>query len=190
MVTNINLSSPELSEKKSLSGKTALIVSLLLLALVVIVYASIIFLKGHFESQAKAADVAITQERNKIKEPGVAAMIDFQERLNLLDKAVDGHSYWDALLLKMGNYIIPEVRLNKFSGKIDSAGAGLVDISGTAASLDALSRELILLKSFPNLDSFEFKDASDSSSNVQNGAQQGGISFDASLKINKAAFQR
>jgi len=79
------------------------------------------------------------------------------------------------------------VKLTNFSGKKDPTGAGTVDISGIAQSLDALSRELILLKDFPNLDSLEFKNAGESQGQI---GQSSGIKFDASLKMNKAAFQK
>ena len=184
MVTNINLSSPEIVEKKSLTGKSALILSLVLLVFVVTVYAAVIFLKGRYVSQGKAIDTAIAEKKSEISGTAFSDAIDFQEKLNLLDKVVDDHPYWDGLLVKMGSYIIPEVRLDKLSGKRDQAGGGLIEISGTAASLDALARELILLKSFPGLDSFEFKNAG------QGTGQQGGISFSASLKMNKSSFQK
>ncbi|MFH0930177.1 MAG: hypothetical protein V1814_02900 [Candidatus Moraniibacteriota bacterium] len=184
MVTNINLSSPEIVEKKSLTGKSALILSVILLVFVAAAYAAVFFLKGRYVSQGKAIDASIAEKQSEINGTAFSDAIDFQERLNLLDKVVDDHPYWDGLLVKMGSYILPEVRLNKFSGKKDGAGGGLVEISGTATSLDALARELILLKSFPGLDSFEFKNAG------QGTEQQGGISFDASLKMNKSSFQK
>lgn len=188
MVTNINLSSPEVVEKRSLTGKSALILSLVLLVFVVAAYAAVIFLKGKYESQEKEISAAITEKQGEMKGSAFSDAIDFQGRLNLLDKVVDDHSYWDSFFVKMGSYIIPEVRLDKFSGKKDGVGGGLVEISGTAASMDALSRELILLKSFPGADSFEFKQAGEKIG--QTAGQQSGISFNASLKMNKSSFQK
>lgn len=188
MVTNINLSSPEVAEKKSLTGKSALILSLILFLFVAATYAAVVFLKGRYDNQEKEISAAIAEKQGEMKGTAFSGAIDFQERLNLLEKVVDDHPYWDGLLVKMGSYIIPEVRLDKFSGKKDGAGGGLVEISGTAASLDALSRELILLKSFPGLDSFEFKQAGEKTG--QGTDQQGGISFVASLKISRASFQK
>ena len=167
-----------------MTGKAALILSFVLLVLVATAYAAVIFLKGRYASQGKAIDAAIVEKKSEISGTAFSDVIDFQEKLNLLDKVVDDHSYWDGLLVKMGSYIIPEVRLDKLSGKKDGAGGGLVEISGAATSLDALARELILLKSFPGLDSFEFKQAG------QGTGQQGGISFSASLKMNKSSFQK
>jgi len=184
MVININLSSPEVAEKKSLTGKSALILSILLLFLVAAAYTAVVFLKGRYVNQGKAIDAAIDEKRSEINGTAFSEVIDFQEKLNLLGKVADDHPYWDGLLVKMGSYVVPEVRFDKFSGKRDEAGGGLIEISGTAVSLDALARELILLKSFPGIDSFEFKNAE------QGMGQQAGISFAASLKINKSLFQK
>jgi hypothetical protein len=184
MVTNINLSSPDIVEKRSLTGKSALILSIVLLVIVAVAYATALFLKGRYDNQEKEIDASIIEKQSEMKGTAFSDALDFQERLNLLDKVVDDHLYWDGLLVKMGSYIIPEVRLDKFSGKKDGTGGGLVEISGTAANLDALARELILLKSFPGVDSFEFKQAG------QGTGQQGGMSFSASLKMNKSSFQK
>lgn len=188
MVTNINLSAPEVAEKKSLTGKSALILSVALIVVALVAFVAIVFMKGKYESQEKEIDAAIVEKQSEIKGTAFSDAVDFQDRLDLLDKVIDDHSYWDGLLLEMGSYVIPEVRLDKFSGKKDGAGGGLVEISGTATNMDALSRELILLKSFPGLDSFEFKQAAEKA--AQSTDQAGGISFDASLKINKSAFQK
>jgi len=188
MVTNINLSSPEVAEKRSLTGKSALILSVALLVLVAAAYAAVLFLKGKYENQEKEIDAAIIEKQSEIRGASFSDALDFQERLNLLEKVVDDHSYWDGLFVKMGSYVIPEVRLNKFSGTKDEAGGGTVEISGIAARMDALSRELILLKSFPGVDSFEFKKAGEKIG--QGTDQQNGIVFDASLKMNKSSFQK
>jgi len=187
MVTNINLSSPEVANKRSLTGKSTLISSVVLIVIVVAVYVTIFFLKGKYEKQEKEIDMAIEEKQKEIQGPDFTGALDFQERLNLLDKVVDDHAYWDGLFMKISSYIIPEVRLDKFSGKKDGMGGGLVEISGNAASMDALSRELILLKSFSGVDSLEFKQAVEKTS--QETDQQSGISFDASLKMNKSSFE-
>ncbi len=188
MVTNINLSSPEVAEKRTLTGKSALILSIVLLAIVAAAYAAIIFLKSRYESQEKKVSAAIAEKQGEMKGSSFSDALDFQERLNLLDKVVDDHPYWDGLFVKMGSYMIPEVRLDKFSGTKDGAGGGLVEITGTAANMDALSRELILLKDLPGIDSFEFKQAGEKV--VQGTDQQSGILFSVDLKMNQSAFQK
>ena len=188
MVTNINLSSPEVAEKRSLTGKSALILSVVLFVIVMAAYAAVFFLEKSYANQEKEIEAAIIEKQSEIQGPAFTDALDFQERLNLLDKVVDDHSYWDGLFVKMGSYIIPEVRLDKFSGTKDGAGGGLVEISGIATSMDALSRELILLKSFPGVDSFEFKQAGEKVSQASD--KPGGISFGASLKMNKSSFQK
>lgn len=187
MVTNINLSSPDIVEKRSLTGKSALIFSALLVAVVLIAYLAVSFLKSKYSAEDKTISDQISQEQSKINGSTFADILDFQERLDSAGKVIDDHAYWDSMVKSMSGYIIPEVKLTKFSGKKDSTGAGTVDISGIATSLDALSRELILLKDFPNLDSLEFKNAGESQG--QSG-QPSGINFDASLKVNKTAFQK
>jgi hypothetical protein len=187
MVSNINLTSPEATEKKSLTGKPALIFSSLLLVAIFAILFGLVFLKSRYVVQGQETDTKITQEQEKIKGPIFADVLDFQGRLNLLDKAIDDHGYWDTLLKKMGSYVIPEVRFENLSGTRDLSGGGLIDIKGTTANLDSLSRELILLKSFPDADSLEFKGASETSGQ---GEGQSGISFNASLKIKKSAFQK
>lgn len=187
MVTNINLSSPEETEKKSFSGKSALVLSAAILFALVASLLVLNFLKGKYTADGQSITMQITQEQNKINEGGLVDVLDFEGRLNLLEKVADGHGYWDNLLKKMGAYVLPEVKLTKFSGARDADGSGRIELSGTAANLDALSRELLLLKSFPDLVSLEFKDATEGAG--QSG-QPAGVSFNASLKISQSAFQK
>jgi len=187
MTININLSSPEISEKKFITGKSALVFSALILVLVFGLYFGLLFLKARYSAEDKDVSEKITQEQNKVSGTTFADILNFQEKLDLADKAIGDHLYWDGMLKKMSAYIIPEVRLTQFSGKVGADGAGVIEISGIAPNLDALSRELILLKDFPDLDSVEFKNAEESQEQAD---QQSGVKFDASLKISKAAFQK
>ena len=187
MVTNINLSSPEVSEKKTFTGKSVLVLSAALLLVVLAAYGVLSFLKYRYSAEDTVISGQISEEQGKSSGVAFADILDFQERLNLADKAIDDHGYWDSMMKRISAYIIPEVKLTKFSGKKDQSGAGIVEISGTAPNLDAISRELILLKDFPNLDSLEFKNAGEAAGQSN---QQSGIAFEASLKINKSAFQK
>jgi len=187
MTTNINFSSPQEAEKESFSGKPVLILSVGVLAAIVASLLVLNFLGKKYAADNQGIASQITLEQNKINEEGLADVLDFEGRLNLLERVADGHGYWDGLLKKMGAYLLPEVKLTKFSGTRNADGSGLIELSGTAVNLDALSRELILLKSFPDLASLEFKEAGESAG--QNG-QPGGISFDASLKVDESAFQK
>ena len=187
MVTNIDLSSPEVAEKRSITGKSALIFSVLLLVFVLAAYLVVFFLKSKYSASDKAISDEISQEQNKANGATFSDIIDFQGRLDSAGKIIDDHAYWDSMAKRMSGYVIPEVKLTKFAGKKDSTGAGTIDISGIASSLDALSRELILLKDFPNLDSLEFKNAGESQGQT---GQPSGINFDASLKLDKSAFQK
>lgn len=187
MVTNINLTSPEISEKKSFSGKAVLISSFVILAVVITIYGALSFLNSRYAAEEIKLAGEISQEEGMISGTKFADIFDFHDRLNLADKVIDDHAYWDNLLKRMSAYVIPEVRLSKFSGQKDGSGGGTIEITGTAPSLDVISRELILLKDFPNLDSLEFKNAGQGTGS---GGQPGELTFVASLKINKAAFQK
>jgi hypothetical protein len=187
MVTNINLSSPEETEKKSFSGKSALILSVAVLAVIAVSVLALNFLEGKYNAESQEMTLQINQEQNKINEGGLADVLDFEEKLTLLGEVAEDHGYWDALLKKMGVYLLPEVRLTEFSGKRNADGSGLIELSGVAANLDALSRELILLKSFPDIASLEFEGASE---NTGQGSQPAGISFSANMKVSKSAFQK
>jgi hypothetical protein len=187
MATNINLSSPEEDEKKTISGKSALIFSAFLLVFVLAVLSVVFFLKAKYAADDRAISDEISQEQNKVNGSTFSDIVDFQGRLDSAGKIIDDHAYWDSMAKRLSNYIIPEVKLTKFSGKKDPTGSKTIDIIGIASSLDALSRELILLKDFPNLDSLEFKNAGTSQGQTD---QAGGITFNASLKLNKAAFQK
>lgn len=189
MVTNINLSSAEFSEseKRTFTGKSALIISLVLLAIVFLAFSIFSFLKARYISQNKEVLDQISQEEGKIRGTMFTDLLSFQEKLNLLDKVMDDHSYWDNLLRKMSGYFISEVRLTKFSGKKDASGAGIIEINGIASNLDTLSRELILLKGFPEINSLEFKNASE---NIGQADQSGGVMFEITLRVGKSAFQK
>jgi len=185
MATNINLSSSEEIEKKSMTGKTALVASALILVIVFGAQGAIMFLKSQTAGRQQTVESEITAEQAKLRNPDYSDMTDFQARLDLADKAVVDHGYWNNLLVKMSPYLIPEVRLTRFSGKMEAGGDAAVEIGGVAASLDALSRELLLLKTFPELNSLEFKGATAV-------AEEGrsGINFNASLKIKKSALNK
>jgi hypothetical protein len=187
MASNIDLTSPEVAEKKFLTGKSALIFSVLLLVIVFAIFLVLTFLKSKYSADDKVITDQISQEQSKVNGATFSDIIDFQERLDSAGKIIDDHGYWDSMTQRMSGYVIPEVKLTKFSGKKDATGAGMIDISGIAQNLDSLSRELILLKDFPNLDSLEFKNAGESQG--QSGGV-GGVNFDASLKVNKSAFQK
>jgi hypothetical protein len=182
MASNIDLTSPEVAEKRSISGKSTLIFSALILVIVFAIFLVLTFLKSKYSASEKAISDQISQQQSKISGTAFSDIIDFQARLDSAGKIIDDHAYWDSTAKRISSYVIPEVKLTRFSGKKDSTGAGTIDISGIASNLDALSRELILLKDFPNLDSLEFKNAGES--------QGSGIKFDASLKMNKSAFQK
>lgn len=187
MASNMDFSSPEVAEKKSLTGKSALIFSALLLVIVFAIFLVLTFLKSKYSADDKAISGQISAEQSKIGGVTFADIVDFQTRLDSAGKIIDDHAYWDSMAKRMSSYVIPEVKLTNFSGKKDLTGAGTIDISGIASNLDALSRELILLKGFPNLDSLEFKNAGESQGQT---GQPGGVKFDASLKMNKSAFQK
>jgi hypothetical protein len=187
MAIDINLSSPEEDEKKNISGKPALIFSAFLMVFVLVVLSAVFFLKSKYAADNRAISDEISQEQSKVNGLTFVDIIDFQGRLDSAEKIIDDHDYWDSMAKRMSSYIIPDVKLTKFSGKKDPAGSREVDISGIASNLDALSKELILLKDFPNLDSLEFKDAV---TNQGQADQAGGIAFSASLKLNKSAFQK
>jgi hypothetical protein len=187
MASNIDLASPEMAEKKSISGKSALVFSVFLLVIVFAIFLVLTFLKSKYSADDKAISDQISQEQSKISGATFADIFDFQARLDSAGKIIDDHAYWDSTAKRMSSYVIPEVKLTSFSGKKDSTGSGTIEISGIASNLDALSRELILLKDFPGLDSLEFKNAGESQGQAD---QPGGIKFDASLKMNKSAFQK
>ncbi len=161
----------------------ALVLSAVLLIVAFSVLGGLIFLNNKYNRQGMQTDQEIAQEQNKMRNESYAELINFQEGLNLLDKAVDDHVYWDKLLLSISPYVIPEVHLESFSGKINPGGSALIEISGVAVNLEALSRELILLKNFPGLDSLELKEAGAS-------AGQSGVQFNAELKISQKAFEK
>jgi Tfp pilus assembly protein PilN len=187
MVTNIDLTSPEVIEKKSISGKSALIFSFVLVVVALGLYFSLALIKSRYNVQAQEVSSQINQEKQKFSGSDFSDVFDFQNRLNLLDKVIDDHVYWDSMLKNISSYVVPEVKFNKLSGKNDANGGGLIDVSGTAASLDAVSRQLVLIKTFPDLDSVEFKYAEEKLSQTD---QQSEISFQAILKIKKKAFQK
>lgn len=183
MTTNINLSSTESSEKKPATGKLALVLSLALLLVAFSVLFALVFFKSRYNGQIMQTENEIAQEQSKLKDASYADMMNFQEGLNLLDEVIGDHAYWDRLLVNIAPYVIGEVRFESFSGKINSEGGAVVEVKGTAASLEALSRELILLKNFPGLDSLEFKETS---ANIS----QSGVQFGMDLKVNKKAFEK
>lgn len=187
MSTNINLVSPEDEKKIHLSGKPILAVSGLILIVVFAVLGAVTFLKNKYLADGTEVSAQITQQQSLLNGGKYAEVADFQSRLSLIEKIIEDHTYWDSFLKEMSKYVIPDTKLTSFSGEVDSEKIVVVDIEGTATNLDTASRELILLKNFPDATSMEFKKVGSEEAQAEG---QNGISFDASLKIEKQAFQK
>ncbi|MDD5489557.1 MAG: PilN domain-containing protein [Candidatus Moranbacteria bacterium] len=183
MVTNINLAAPERQNKINLSGKASLVLSVLLLVVVVGVYAVIVFISSRTLNQEKQIESQIQAESAKISGPEFAEMADFQDRLSLIDKILGDHIYFDGYVKNFSKYILPEVRLTSLGWKDDGSE---ISVSGTAPNFDALSRELILLKNSPIVQSVEFNSATEAKG--QEG--QSGVTFSLMAKIKKEALNK
>lgn len=183
MVTNINLVSSESEKKASLTGKTTLILSALLLLLTIGIFAAVSFLSNYYLREKEQVESQIQTESAKISGPEYAEMADFQERLNLVDKILGDHIYFDSCLKNFSKYILPEVRLTEFNWK----GEGNeIAVSGITTNFDTLSRELILLKNSPIIQSVEFKNAMESLS----AEGQSEITFGLTAKMKKEALNK
>lgn len=183
MVTNINLVSPESGKKVSLTGKTTLILSVLLLLLTIGIYVAVRFLSNYYLREKNQVENQIQEESAKISGLEYAELADFQERLNLAENILGDHAYFDSYLKNFSKYVLSDVRLTSLDWK-DRGGE--VAILGMAANFDALSRELILLKNSPMIQSVEFKNATESSSTEG----QSGVKFDLTAKIKKEALNQ
>jgi hypothetical protein len=187
MVTNINLVSPEEEKKSSLSGKNILVLSASILIVVFALLAVVVFLKNKYLADEKQASAQVEQQQNLLSGKEYLEIADFQSRLNLIEKIIGDHSYWDVFLKKMSGYVIPDTKLGSFSGKMDSTGLATVDVAGMATNNDTASRELILLKDFPGASSLEFGKMGIDAGQAEG---QSAVLFGASLKIEKKAFQK
>jgi Tfp pilus assembly protein PilN len=183
MVTNINLASPESEKKVVFSGKVSLILSLVLLFLAVGIYAAVSFISNRYKSENAQIENQIQTENAKISGPEYAEMADFQEKLNLIEKVLEDHVYFENYIKNFSKYVLPEVRLSKFDWKNEGSE---VAVSGIAPNFDTLSKELILLKNSPLIQSVEFKSAAESS----NSEGQSGINFELSANIKKEALNK
>ncbi|OGI27597.1 MAG: hypothetical protein A2359_04715 [Candidatus Moranbacteria bacterium RIFOXYB1_FULL_43_19] len=181
MATNINLATPENETKKILSGKTSLILSLLLLFLAIGIYAGVSFLSSRYLSQNSQVESQINAEKAKISGPEYAEITDFQERLDLIDKILGDQVYFENYIKNLSKYVLPETRLTLFGWK---GSVNEITLSGITANFDALSKELILLKNSPLIQSIEFKSASESSGNEG----QSGIKFELTASAKKDAL--
>lgn len=179
MVTNINLVSPEGEEKRKFSGKLALFISVGLVVVILVAYGAISIFNRKFSSEQKNLDIQIQDEKTRISGTTYASIADFQERLNLLEKIIADHPYWNDYVKNFSRYLLPDVRLSSFSG---SLGEGKISIKGVAPSYEVLSRQIILLQKFPGAKSVEFKNSS--------GATQGGIDFGLEITVNEEAFKK
>jgi hypothetical protein len=180
MVTNINLSAPETERKKTLlTGKLSLMLSVFLVLFSIVVFGAILYFKNSYSAQARQLESEINIERSKTSSATYSDLFDFQERLTLLDGVLGDHGYWDSFLKNFSQYILPDVRLGKLSFNKDNKA---IDISGTASSFDNLSREIMLLRSYPGAESVEFRGANDGGSS--------GVSFDLSIKVNQSVLKK
>src|SRR4030042_6788994 len=105
MVTNINLSSEEAVKEKKFTGKPALFISVFILLAVIGVYFSFQYLKNRHIVRKEGMDSQIAGEEAKVKGTEYLDIIDFQERLTLLDQMIDDHFYWDSFLQKISHLL-------------------------------------------------------------------------------------
>jgi Tfp pilus assembly protein PilN len=178
MVTNINFTTPEDKEKIGFSGKISLILSGLLLVLALGIYAVISLFSASYAKQEKETESQIQSENAKIAGAEFTESADFQQRLNLLDKVLEDHFSFDSQLKNFSKYILPEVRLTDFSWE---EGENKIVFSGTAPNFDVLSRQLILLKNAPIVQSVEFKKTDQSASTEEQKGML--VSFGISVRL-------
>jgi Tfp pilus assembly protein PilN len=184
MVTNINLAAPENEKKTMLTGKAALVLSILLVLLTLFVFGAVSYFKNSYSVQAAQAESDINKEKAIMSGKTYSELFDFQERLTLLDGVLGNHSYWDSFLKNFSQYIIPDVHL---TGLTFNDKDKTLNIKGIASNFEVLSREIILLKSYPGADSIEFKNASES---TQSGDGQSGVSFELNIKTNPSVLKK
>lgn len=158
MVSNINLAGTEFEKKPSLSGKSSLVISVALLVLAVVIYAFLSIYNNSLSSRKNNLESQIQQEKMKTQGPAYVKLADFQERLMLIKKIIGGYSYPEPYLRNFSQFVSPEVHLTSFSWKNDGQ---TMTISGIAPNFDSLSKEVILLKTDPEIDSLEFKQANE-----------------------------
>ncbi len=183
MVTNINLVAPESEKKTVLSGKTSLVLSVLILFSAIAAYAVVSVLSGSYLKQKNQVENLIKTENEKISGSKYADMADFQERLNLVGEILDDHLYLNSYVKNFSKYVLPEVHLLSFSSK--SSGEE-ISLSGIAPNFDAVSREIILLKNSPIVQSVEFNSATETSGTEG----QSVVSFGLTVKIKKDSLNK
>jgi len=184
MVTNINLVSPEEKNKPKLSGRTSLALSISLLVVAVGVYFALGQISNSYQREKSNVESQIQEEKAKISGPNFSDVADFQGKLNLLEKIIGDHVYLDGFLKNLSKFVLPEVRFTELQW--DYSGDNL-SIKGIAPNFDSLSREIILLKNCPLVESIEFKNAAQSGAA---GTGQVGVQFEMSAEIKKEAYNK
>lgn len=184
MVTNINLVSPEGERRNNFSGRLSLILSLVLLVLVGGAYLFIRVMASNYNQKQTELSQEILLEKEKIAGPEYEALADFQQRINFLDKIIDDHIVFDFYLRSLSKYVLPEVRLSNFGWSYEG---DTVNMAGTAPNFDVLSKELILLRNCPFVQSLSFKNANET---LGTESSPGGVSFSLTLALNKNMLKK
>jgi hypothetical protein len=184
MATNINLVVQETENKTLLTGKSALVLSIVLVLVTLLAYGAVLFFKGRYVAQAALLDNSIAQERLTMSGPAYTDLFDFQERLTLLNGVLDNHGYWDSFLRDFSKYIIPDVHLTNLSF---DEGSGTLKLQGVALNMEVLSREAILLKDYPGAESVEFNSAVESAGGADG---ESGVIFMLDIKTNPSVFKK
>lgn len=179
MATNINLIAPEKQGRAALSGKSSIILSIIIVLIALGAYGAISFLAGKYAAVDRTAQAGIQSERAEMNGPAYAAIADFQDRLNILDKAIGDHYQWNVFLQSFSRFVLPEVRLTSLTW---SEKDGKLNVKGMAPNFDVLSREIILLQKLTGAGTVEFKQAGEGSTFSQ--TSQGGINFELNVKVN------
>ncbi len=195
MVTKINLSSGEVEKKKTFSGKTALILSGVLLILVGTVYGALVLAKNKYNSDGKQIMDELSAEKAKMGSPEYAGVVDFQERLSLLDQIIDDHIYWEIFLKKLSMYVVSGAYLKNVSG---GGEGGEIKVSGAAVDFETVAKELMLLKTFPNASAVKVESVGEGSDSGEEEGEAGSegeggrkeVGFEVKLKVSKDAFRK
>jgi Tfp pilus assembly protein PilN len=182
MVTNINLASPESESKPKLTGKTTLVLSISLLVVTVVVYLALNFVSTRYAGQKTKIENQIAQETAKIGGAEFSDIADFQVRLDTLKKITDEHVRLDLFLRDFSKFVLPEVRVGSLAWEYEKNS---LSVSGSTPNFDVLTREIILLKSSPLVQSVEFNGGDAGSE-----AGQNNVTFSLSIKIAKEKYNK
>lgn len=144
------------------------------LGLALAVWGGLVFYEKRLSEEVANIQSTIEENRRHLSGDEVNKVADFQNRLDLIAKNLDGQTLPAEMLRSMEGVILPGIVLTRY--EFDSDASSL-SVDGSADSFRTVAQQMVLMKRLPDFQSLSVK-------NVTR-ADAGGVEFEFLLALSK-----